>query len=159
MVEMDADGSHQPEQLPRLLARWTARTWCIGSRWVPGGKVLNWPKSREVLSRGGNIYTRIMLGISIKDATGGYRAYRASTLRAISLDKVESRATASRSTSRCGWSRAGLRIVEVPITFVERERGASKMSQAHHRGGVLAGGAVGRQHAAAPAQTRLRARS
>ena len=84
VVEMDADGSHQPEQLPALLAALSDADGVIGSRWVPGGKLLNWPKSREVLSRAANVYTRLMLGLAIKDATGGYRAYRASALRAIS---------------------------------------------------------------------------
>ena len=89
VVEMDADGSHQPEQLPQLLAALADADGVIGSRWVPGGQLLNWPRSREVLSRGANVYTRIVLGLHIKDATGGYRAYRASVLRAISLDTVE----------------------------------------------------------------------
>ena len=131
VVEMDADGSHQPEQLPDLLAALAAGAdGVIGSRWVPGGQLLNWPRSREVLSRGANVYTRIMLGLKIKDATGGYRAYRASALRAISLDTVESAGYCFQIDLTLRMVRAGLNIVEVPITFVERERGASKMSQA-----------------------------
>ena len=91
IVEMDADGSHRPEDLPRLLAAVAdGADGVIGSRWVPGGKVVNWPKKREVLSRGANIYTRVMIGFSVKDATGGYRAYKASTLRRIDLSNVES---------------------------------------------------------------------
>jgi dolichol-phosphate mannosyltransferase len=97
---------------------------------VPGGQLLNWPRSREVLSRGANVYTRIVLGLHIKDATGGYRAYRASALRAISLDTVESAGYCFQIDLTLRMVQAGLRIVEVPITFVERERGASKMSRA-----------------------------
>ena len=85
LVEMDADGSHDPADLPRLLAALEDADLVVGSRWVPGGVVVNWPRSREILSRGGNAYTRLMLGIGVHDATGGYRAYRAATLRAINL--------------------------------------------------------------------------
>jgi dolichol-phosphate mannosyltransferase len=131
VVEMDADGSHQPEQLPDLLAALVAGAdGVIGSRWVPGGKLQNWPRSREVLSRAANVYTRVVLGLKIKDATGGYRAYRASALRAISLDTVESAGYCFQIDLTLRMIQAGLRIVEVPITFVERERGASKMSRA-----------------------------
>ena len=89
-----------------------------------------WPQSREILSRGANVYTRLMLGLDIKDATGGYRAYRTSALRAISLDTVESAGYCFQIDLTLRMIQAGLRIVEVPITFVERERGASKMSRA-----------------------------
>ncbi len=130
VVEMDADGSHQPEQLPKLLAALDGADGVIGSRWVPGGKLENWPRSREVLSRAANVYTRVVLGLKIKDATGGYRAYRASALRAISLDTVESAGYCFQIDLTLRMIQAGLRIVEVPITFVERERGASKMSRA-----------------------------
>lgn len=130
ICEMDADGSHQPELLPKLLAALAGADAVIGSRWVPGGQVVNWPKSREVLSRGANIYTRLMLGLKVRDATGGYRAYRAATLRTISLDTVESTGYCFQIDLTLRVIQAGLRLVEVPITFVERERGASKMSQA-----------------------------
>jgi dolichol-phosphate mannosyltransferase len=130
ICEMDADGSHQPELLPQLLAALDGADAVIGSRWVPGGKVLNWPKSRLFLSRGANIYTRLVLGLKVKDATGGYRAYRASTLRTISLDTVESAGYCFQIDLTLRVIQAGLRLVEVPITFVERERGASKMSRA-----------------------------
>jgi dolichol-phosphate mannosyltransferase len=130
VVEMDADGSHQPEQLPQLLTALNTADGVIGSRYVPGGRVVNWPRSREILSRGGNIYNRIMLGLKVKDSTGGYRAYRASTLRAIDLDTVESAGYCFQIDLTLRVIQAGLRLVEVPITFVERERGASKMSNA-----------------------------
>ena len=131
IVEMDADGSHRPEDLPRLLAAVAdGADGVIGSRWVPGGKVVNWPKKREVLSRGANVYTRVMIGFSIRDATGGYRAYKASTLRRIDLSNVESTGYSFQVDITVRIIKAGLRIVEVPITFVERERGVSKMDSA-----------------------------
>jgi len=128
IVEMDADGSHQPEHLPGLVAALDYADLSIGSRWVPAGRVVNWPKSREALSRGANIYTRIMLGLGVRDATAGFRAYRAATLRTISLDQVESAGYCFQIDLTLRVADAGLRIVEVPITFVEREHGASKMS-------------------------------
>jgi dolichol-phosphate mannosyltransferase len=130
IVEMDADGSHQPEELPRLLGALADADAVIGSRWVRGGRVVNWPKSREILSRGGNVYTRLMLGLHVKDATGGYRAYRAATLRKIDLNKVESTGYCFQIDLTIRVVRSGLKLVEVPITFVERALGASKMSNA-----------------------------
>ena len=130
IVEMDADGSHLPEELPRLLDALAGADLVLGSRYVPGGTVVNWPKSREILSRGGNTYARLMLGIKIKDATGGYRAYRASTLRQIALDEVESQGYCFQIDLAMRAIRAGLTVTEVPITFVERVHGSSKMSRA-----------------------------
>ena len=130
MVEMDADGSHQPEELPSLLNALAHADLVLGSRYVPGGAVLNWARSRELLSRGGNTYTRLMLGLKLKDATGGYRAFRASTLRRIDLDEVDSQGYCFQIDLARRTIRAGLTVTEVPITFVERERGASKMSRA-----------------------------
>ena len=130
MVEMDADGSHRPEELPRLLSALDGADLVLGSRYVPGGTVLNWPKSREWLSRGGNTYARLMLGISVRDATGGYRAYRASTLRSIALDEVESQGYCFQVDLVLRAIRARLKVTEVPITFVERVHGTSKMSRA-----------------------------
>jgi dolichol-phosphate mannosyltransferase len=129
MVEMDADGSHQPEELPLLLTALQDADLVLGARWVPGGKVVNWPKSREVLSRGGNTYARLMLGIPLHDATGGYRAFRATTLEKIGLDAVDSRGYCFQVDLALRALRQGLRVVEVPITFVERVHGTSKMSQ------------------------------
>jgi dolichol-phosphate mannosyltransferase len=129
IVEMDADGSHQPEQLPRLLSALATADVVLGSRWVEGGQVSNWPKSREVLSRGGNAYARIALGIPLRDATGGYRAYRAKVLRSFDLSTVRSQGYCFQvDLALRSWER-GYRIVEVPITFVERELGASKMNR------------------------------
>jgi dolichol-phosphate mannosyltransferase len=128
IVEMDADGSHQPEYLPGLVAALARADLAIGSRWIRGGKVVNWPKSREVLSRGANVYTRLMLGLDVRDATAGFRAYRASTLRKISLSQVQSAGYCFQIDLTLRVAEAGLNIVEIPITFVEREHGASKMS-------------------------------
>jgi dolichol-phosphate mannosyltransferase len=128
IVEMDADGSHQPEHLPGLVGALDHADLAIGSRWTTGGRVLNWPKSRLVLSRGANVYTRLMLGVGVRDATAGFRAYRASTLRTISLAQVQSTGYCFQIDLTLRVADAGLRIVEVPITFVEREHGASKMS-------------------------------
>ena len=128
IVEMDADGSHRPEDLPRLLAAAATADAVIGSRYVPGGTVVNWPKSREFLSRGANLYNRIMLGIRVKDATGGFRVYRAETLRRIGLDHIESAGYCFQIDMTLRVLQTGLKLTEVPITFVERELGASKMS-------------------------------
>ncbi len=130
IVEMDADGSHRPEDLPKLLAAAATSDAVIGSRYVPGGTVVNWPRSREILSRGANIYNRLMLGVRIKDATGGYRVYRASTLQAIELNSIDSAGYCFQIDMTLRTLQAGLTISEVPITFVERELGASKMSNA-----------------------------
>ena len=130
LVEIDADGSHQPQELPALLAALDQADLVIGSRYVTGGTVLNWPRSREILSRGGNTYARLMLGISVRDVTGGFRAYRGSALRRIALEEVESQGYCFQIDLALRMIRAGLTVVEVPITFVERTRGASKMSRA-----------------------------
>jgi dolichol-phosphate mannosyltransferase len=131
VVEMDADGSHRPEDLPRLLTAYeNGAAAVIGSRYVPGGTVVNWPRSREFLSRGANIYNRIMLGTSVRDATGGFRVYQAQTLRTIGLDNIESAGYCFQIDMTLRVLQSGLKIVEVPITFVERERGSSKMSNA-----------------------------
>lgn len=130
VVQMDADGSHQPEEMPRLLEAVTDADLVLGSRYVGGGRVVNWPRRRELLSRLGNVYTRLLLGIPLRDATGGYRAFRADTLRHIDLNGVASQGYCFQVDTAWRAIRAGLRVVEVPITFVEREEGASKMSGA-----------------------------
>jgi dolichol-phosphate mannosyltransferase len=129
ICEMDADGSHRPEDLPRVLKALPAADAVIGSRYVPGGTVVNWPLSRQFLSWGANVYTRIMLGVRIKDATGGFRAYKAQTLRTIGLDDIESAGYCFQIDMTLRVLQSGLKLAEVPITFVERERGASKMSR------------------------------
>lgn len=130
VVEMDADGSHAPEQLPRLLAALRTADVVLGSRWVPGGKVVNWPLHRMLLSRGANLYTRVVLGLPLGDATGGYRAYRMPVLDKLDTGSVRSQGYCFQVDLAWRAHRHGLRVVEVPITFTERERGASKMSPA-----------------------------
>lgn len=129
LVEMDADGSHQPEQLPRLLDRLADADLVLGSRWVPGGGAVNWPKSRELLSRGGSLYSRIMLRVPIRDVTGGYRAFRRKTLEGMGIDQVVSQGYCFQIDMAARAVDAGFTVAEVPITFIERELGASKMSR------------------------------
>ncbi len=129
LVEHDADGSHQPEQLPLLLDALRDADMVKGSRWVPGGKIVNWPKSRQLISKSGSLWTRWMLGVPLKDATGGFNAFRADTLRGIKLDQIASAGYCFQIDLAWRSLKAGYRVVEVPITFVEREYGKSKMSQ------------------------------
>lgn len=126
--EMDADGSHQPEQLPLLIDALPDSDLVIGSRWVPGGSIVNWPLRRELLSRAGNLYTRILLGIPVRDVTAGFRLFRRSALEAIGLADVESLGYVFQADLAFRTLNAGLRVVEVPIEFVERVRGDSKMT-------------------------------
>lgn len=135
LIEMDADGSHPPETLPEMVARAKARpiaqggsALVIGSRWVPGGRVVNWPKRREILSRAANVYARLALGVGVKDATAGYRVYNAEVLRALSLENVNSHGYCFQIDMTLRVDTAGFRIEEVPIVFREREIGESKMS-------------------------------
>ena len=127
-VQMDADGSHRPEQIPALLERLADADLVIGSRWVPGGGIVNWPRHRELLSRGGNAYTRWMLGIPIRDATGGFRAFRRQTLDGLTLGSVASQGYCFQVDLARRAVRAGFQVAEVPISFVERRYGDSKMS-------------------------------
>lgn len=129
VVEMDADGSHQPEQLPTLLHAAGKADLVIGSRWVAGGSVVNWPLHRQALSVGANAYTRFLLGMSVKDATAGYRVYRTTALRGLQLSTVSSQGYCFQVDMTWRAVRAGLTVVEVPIEFVEREVGDSKMSR------------------------------
>lgn len=133
VVEMDADGSHRPEQLPDLLRRVhrpDAPALVIGSRWVPGGEVVNWPRHRELLSRGANTYVRLMLGLPVRDATAGFRVFRAETLAGLPLGEIESQGYCFQVDMTWRVHRAGGRVAEVPISFVERAEGVSKMSRA-----------------------------
>src|SRR5260370_28093531 len=129
MVEMDADGSHDPQDLPKMLTALESADLVIGSRYVPGGTVVNWPKSREALSRGANIYVRLMLGIAVRDATGGYRAYRAQTLREIGLGDVDSQGYCFQIDLTLRTIERGGQVIAVPITFAQRARGARSMSR------------------------------
>jgi dolichol-phosphate mannosyltransferase len=127
VVEMDADGSHRPQDLTKILDALTNNDVVLGSRWIKDGRVVNWAKSRELLSRGGNLYTRMWLGIPIHDATGGFRAYRMSALAVMNTDQVESQGYCFQVDMAWRAVKANLRVAEVPITFVERELGESKM--------------------------------
>lgn len=134
LVEMDADGSHAPESLPAMIDLTRSGgadvpALVIGSRWVPGGAVVDWPRSREILSRGGNAYARLMLGLDVRDATAGFRVYTADVLRAIDLDSIDSRGYCFQVDMTLRVVDAGRRVAEHPITFREREAGESKMSR------------------------------
>ncbi|MFF2494075.1 polyprenol monophosphomannose synthase [Agromyces sp. NPDC058064] len=135
IVQMDADGSHLPEQLPSMLAALAGVDpagepvdLVIGSRWVAGGSIENWPRRRQLLSRGGSAYARWVLRLPTRDATAGYRAFRAAGLRRIGLEDVHTRGYGFQVDMLWHARDAGLTITEVPVTFVERERGRSKMS-------------------------------
>lgn len=129
LCEMDADGSHAPEQLHLLLDRIdNGADVVLGSRYVRGGETVNWPASRQLLSRGGNIYASVALGAGLSDITGGYRAYRREALESINLDKVDSAGYVFQVDLAWRASEAGFDIREVPITFTERAIGDSKMS-------------------------------
>lgn len=130
IVEMDADGSHHPEDLPRLLGQLADHDLALGSRWVPGGSVEHWPARRLFLSRAGNWYTRLALGIGVRDATGGFRAFRADALRRIHLDDVASHGYCFQVDLVWRALQAGLTVIEVPIVFTERVHGVSKMDRA-----------------------------
>lgn len=127
-VEMDADGSHAPEDLPRLVRRMATADVVIGSRYVPGGKIVNWPKHREVLSRGANYYSKLTLGVSINDITAGFRVYRREVLERLALHEVISRGYCFQIDLAWRAVLAGFTVTEVPITFTERAVGISKMS-------------------------------
>ena len=129
LVEMDADGSHDPQDLITILREIPNYDCVLGSRWVPGGKVINWPKSREILSRGGNSYARFMLGIDIGDATGGFRAYKTTALKQLDLSDIDSQGYCFQVDMVRRLLKKGFKIKEVPITFTERTIGTSKMSR------------------------------
>jgi dolichol-phosphate mannosyltransferase len=138
IVEMDADGSHPPEQLHRLLgAVYAGADLAIGSRYVRGGEVRNWPWKRKMLSRTANLYARILLGAGVNDITAGYRAYRREVLEMIDLSAISSRGYCFQIDLTWRTVVSGFQVVEVPITFVERELGVSKMSGANIREAVV----------------------
>jgi dolichol-phosphate mannosyltransferase len=128
VVEMDADGSHAPEELPKLLDALRDADAVLGTRYIPGGSVHNWPMHRLLLSRGGNIYIRMALGMPFRDATGGYRAYRMPVLDEINVETVASTGYSFQVELAWRTHKSGFRMAEVPITFTEREHGVSKMS-------------------------------
>jgi dolichol-phosphate mannosyltransferase len=138
LVEMDADGSHAPEELYKLLDAVDAGAdLAIGSRYIPGGTVRNWPRRRMVLSQAANGYSRIMLGVGVNDITAGYRAYRREVLEKIDLGAVDSKGYCFQIDLTWRTISAGFVVVEVPITFTERELGQSKMSGSNIREAIF----------------------
>lgn len=128
VIEMDADGSHQPEQLPSLISKISSSDVVIGSRWTKGGSVVNWPLSRKILSLGGNFYVRTVLGIKVKDATAGYRIYSKKALQELNLVESQSQGYIFQVDGTYRAIKHNLKVTEVPIEFVERSLGQSKMS-------------------------------
>jgi dolichol-phosphate mannosyltransferase len=138
LVEMDADGSHAPEELFRLLDAVDAGAdLSIGSRYIDGGTVRNWPRRRKLLSQTANGYSRIMLGVQINDITAGYRAYRREVLEKIELGTVDSKGYCFQIEMTWRTITAGFTVAEVPITFTERELGKSKMSGSNIREAIF----------------------
>lgn len=131
LIEMDADGSHRPEDLPSMLDALERHgaDLVIGSRYVKGGKIVNWPLSRQLLSRGGNTYIHVVMGMNVRDVTAGYRVFRRGTLERLGLESVKSGGYIFQTDLTRRVSNLGMKIVEVPITFVEREIGQSKMNR------------------------------
>ena len=130
LCEMDADLSHDPADVPRLLSALRGADLVIGSRYVPGGGVVDWPPHRMALSKGGNRYVQTMTGMPVHDATAGFRAFRRAVLETIDLASVKSDGYSFQLEMALRTWRSGFRIVEIPITFVERTEGASKISRA-----------------------------
>ena len=128
LVQMDSDGSHRPEDLPRLLAAAPGADLVIGSRWIAGGEVRNWPAIRQLISRFGNRYASAMLGSKVKDMTAGFRVYRAELLKQLPLSETQAHGYGFQVEMTYNSEKLGARVVEVPITFVERESGKSKMT-------------------------------
>jgi dolichol-phosphate mannosyltransferase len=130
VLEMDCDFSHDPADVPRLVAAADDADVVLGSRYVAGGGVRNWGLLRRIISEGGSWYARVLLGAPVHDLTGGFKCYRRAVLESIDLDAIHSRGYAFQIETTYRALRAGFRVVEVPITFVDREAGGSKMSRA-----------------------------
>ena len=129
ILEMDCDFSHDPADVPRLIAAAQEADLAIGSRYVEGGSVGNWGLLRRAVSAGGSLYARLLLGVGIRDLTAGFKCYRRTVLETIDLDAISSRGYAFQIETTYRTLRAGFRVVEVPIRFVDREEGGSKMSR------------------------------
>ena len=128
ILEMDCDFSHDPSDVPRLIGAMSDADLVLGSRYAPGGGTANWGFARRVISRGGCLYAQTILGLRIRDLTGGFKCFRRSALEAIDLDALSAHGYAFQIETTYRIVRAGLRVQEVPITFVERRAGASKMT-------------------------------
>lgn len=130
VLEMDCDFSHDPADVPRLIrAAKDGADLVLGSRYVRGGSIGNWGRGRRVVSRGGSLYAQLLLGTSVRDLTGGFKCYRRRVLETIDLDSIRSRGYAFQIETTYRALRAGFRVEEVPIAFVDREVGGSKMSK------------------------------
>ena len=129
ILEMDCDFSHDPADVPRLISAAADADLVLGSRYVTGGRVENWGFGRRFVSAGGSLYARTLLGVGLRDLTSGFKCYRRSVLEAIDLDAIASRGYAFQIETTYRALRAGFRVVEVPIAFVDREAGRSKMSR------------------------------
>jgi dolichol-phosphate mannosyltransferase len=130
IIEMDADFSHDPGYLPKLIEATESADLAIGSRYVPGGGITEWGPTRRFISRGGSAYARIALGLPIKDLTGGFKCFRRIVLETINLDTIEARGYAFQVETTYRAIKSGFRVVEVPIVFKDRTDGTSKMSKA-----------------------------
>jgi dolichol-phosphate mannosyltransferase len=126
---MDCDFSHDPDDVPRLIAAAGHADLVLGSRYVDGGRVGNWGLVRRLISRGGSLYAQILLGLPIRDLTGGFKCYRRAVLEALPLDEIHAKGYAFQIETTYRALRQGFRVREVPITFVDREHGGSKMSR------------------------------
>lgn len=129
VLEMDSDFSHDPREVPRLVAATGEADLVIGSRYAPGGGVGNWGLLRRAISRGGCLYAQAILGFGVRDSTAGFKAFRREVLEAIDLDAIDSKGYAFQIETTYRAIRKGFRVAEVPITFVDRETGSSKMSR------------------------------
>jgi dolichol-phosphate mannosyltransferase len=129
IVEMDCDFSHDPEDLPRLLTASADADLVLGSRYVEGGGTRNWGLGRRLVSRFGSLYARIILGVGIHDLTGGFKCFRRTVIEEIGLEQITTKGYAFQIETTYRALKAGCRVVEVPIVFVEREAGSSKMSR------------------------------
>ena len=130
VVEMDCDFSHDPADVPRLLGASEGADLVLGSRYVPGGGTRNWSLLRQAISRWGSLYAQVLLGLHVRDLTGGFKCYRREVLEAIDLEAIRSRGYAFQIETTYRAVRAGFRVVEIPIRFTDREVGDSKMSRA-----------------------------
>jgi dolichol-phosphate mannosyltransferase len=129
IVEMDCDFSHDPADLPRLVAAVEGADVVLGSRYVPGGGTRNWGAGRRAISRFGSFYARVLLGVGIRDLTGGFKCFRRAVLETIGLDRITTKGYAFQIETTYRAIRAGYRVIEIPIVFSEREAGGSKMSR------------------------------
>jgi dolichol-phosphate mannosyltransferase len=130
VLEMDCDFSHDPDDVPRLIAAADEADLVLGSRYVRGGRVGNWGLVRRLISRGGSLYAQIILSLPVRDLTGGFKCYRRSVLEALPLDEIHSKGYGFQIETTYRALRQGFRVREIPITFVDRVEGGSKMSKA-----------------------------